>query len=220
MPLWRTTQTILGGVMLLAFTAEQLAAQVPYEDQQPYPNSYETTPPHAVTPGEEMEAIPGAVPGYGREAYPEVMPHMRGGYGAEMPPPGMDRYRQYPHPGPQWAATHGYPNYDYPDHLYGIWFRSQAWGLTHQERCGIPDPWRPRGFGNLFARPTTPHRMDYNRRVLIDPYTAYGPSYYVRQPDPRCCARDCEGHEIWKASREREAILRQNLEAGTQVRIR
>ncbi len=115
-------------------------------------------------------------------------------FGPQVRPTGMDQMRQYPHPAPPWAATHGYPNYDHPDHHFGIWFRSQAWGLTKRERCAFPEPFRPRGYGNLFARPTTSHRMDYSRPVLADEGSQYGPSYYVRQPDPRCCARDCDGH--------------------------
>lgn len=210
MPLRRTTQAILGGIVLLAFTVNRSTAQAPYET-----DSLSTT-----QASEETEIITNVVPGYGREAYPDVLPSHSSGFGAEMPPTGMDVYRQYPHPGPEWAATHGYPNYDYPDHLFGQWFRSQAWGLTQRERCGIPAPWRPRGLGNLFARPSTPHRMDYNRRILIDPHTGYGPSYYVRQPDPNCCARNCEGYWRWKNTRKREAALKERLNDGTQVRIR
>jgi hypothetical protein len=131
---------------------------------------------------------------------------IRSGYNAPVgpitQPTGMDQIRDYPHPGPEWAATHGYPNYDLPSRHFDIWFRSQAWGLTKRERCAIPDPWRPRGFGNLFARPSTSHRMDYHRYVLADPLSGYGPSYYQRLPDQRCCVRDCEGHVIYKQSRQ------------------
>lgn len=205
----------MGGMLLLAFTTQSVVAQAPYENQQTNPNAYQTP---SVSPSSDAEITTNVVPGYGREAYPAAMPGQVSGYGAGSS--GMDLYRQYPHPGPQWAATNGYPNYDYPDHLYGVWFRSQAWGSTHRERCAIPTPWRPRGFGNLFARPSTPHRMDYNRRVLIDPYSSYGPSYYVRQPDPRCCVRNCDGELIWIKSQRREAELREKLDEGTQVRIR
>jgi hypothetical protein len=128
-------------------------------------------------------------------------------YGVEAAPTGMDQIRQYPHPAPDWAATHGYPNYDLPDHHFGVWFRSQAWGLTKTERCAIPAPWRPRGLGNLFARPSTSHRMDYHRYVLIDPTSGYGPSYYVRQPDPNCCVRTIDGHIIYRQSRADERAL-------------
>ncbi|MCA9071041.1 MAG: hypothetical protein KDA84_19070 [Planctomycetaceae bacterium] len=220
MPLTRTTQTILGGLLLLAFTTTPLWAQDSYNTQQPSPDSYGSYPPSAGAPGEESEVITNVVPGYGREAYPDVMPGQASGYGVEAGPTGMDLYRQYPHPGPQWAATHAYPNYDYPDNLYGIWFRSQAWGLTQRERCGVPDPWRPRGFGNLFARPSTPHRMDYHRRVLIDPHTGYGPSYFVRQPDPRCCARNVDGYKQWVKTNRYDSDLKERLNEGTQVRIR
>ena len=133
------------------------------------------------------------------------------GWGVQGPPTGMDQIRQYPHPGPEWAATHGYPNYDLPDRHFDVWFRSQAWGLTKRERCAIPDPWKPRGFGNLFARPVTSHRMDYNRPVLVYPYSEYGPSYFVREPDPECCVRDCQGHCYAHQQLARERALERAL---------
>jgi hypothetical protein len=145
--------------------------------------------------------------GYPHQGTPIAESDHGAAWGTQAPTTGMDQMRQYPHPGPEWAATHGYPNYDHPDHHFGIWFRSQAWGLTKTERCAIPNPWRPRGFGNLFARPSTSHRMDYNRPYLIDPYSSYGPSYYVRQPDPRCCVRTVDGHLIYWNSRAEERAL-------------
>lgn len=205
-PHGRTTQAIISGAVLLVFTSQHLAAQTSYENSAAGGQNEE---PQVL----ESETVPGTY----REVYPDVMP----GYaGASPPPTGMDQIRQYPHPAPQWAATHAYPNYDFPDYMFGIWFRPQGWGLTKRERCAIPDPWRPRGKGNLFARPSTPHRMDYNREVVVHPYTSYGPSYYVRQPDPRCCVRTKDGHIIYRNSRKREAQLQERLRDATQVRIR
>lgn len=126
-------------------------------------------------------------------------------------PTGMDQMRLYPYPGPPGAPTHGYPNYDVPDRHFDIWFRPQFWGVTKRERCAIPDPWRPRGFGNLFARPSTSHRMDYHRYVLVDALTGYGPSYYLRQPDQRCCVRTCDGHIIYLQSRTAMWDLEESL---------
>lgn len=206
MPRRRATQAVLSGCAIILFAAGHAAAQRPYESSDPPKD------------GEVLESH--TVPGNYREVYPDVMAGYGDGFAAEPLPTGMDQIRQYPHPGPEWAATHAYPNYDFPDHLFGIWFRSQAWGLTKRERCGNPDPWRPRGYGNLFARPTTPHRMDYNREVLVDPCTGYGPSYFVRQPDPNCCVRDCDGHRLKWNSRWRQRQLQYRLDEATQVRVR
>lgn len=155
--------------MLLVFTTSTLWAQSKYN-------------------GEPID------PGYQPQSYPPPQFNYGSAYGAHGAPTGMDQIRDYPHPGPEWAATHGYPNYDWPDRHFDVWFRSQAWGLTKRERCAIPDPWKPRGLGNLFARPVTSHRMDYNRPVLVCPHSEYGPSYYLREPDPECCVRNCDGH--------------------------
>lgn len=162
-----TLAGICGG-LLLALATNSLWAQSPYA-------------------GYPTEPMPNGQECYPAEAY-------GAGYGVQGPLTGMDRIRQYPYPGPEWAATHGYPNYDLPDRHFDIWFRSQAWGLTKRERCAIPDPWKPRGLGNLYARPVTTHRMDYNRPVVVYPHSEYGPSYYLREPDPECCCRTCPGH--------------------------
>lgn len=106
---------------------------------------------------------------------------------------GMDDFRSSPHEGYP-NTSHGYPHYDLPGQHYGIWFRPHPFGMSKNERCRTPAPWRPRGFGNLFARPSTPYRMDYNR-YQVSGATMYGPSYYVRQPDPRCRCheKNCPG---------------------------
>jgi hypothetical protein len=160
------------GWLLLAFPSQAIWAQSPYEGYpvEPAGSDPECYPPEGYSSGSGV------------------------GYGMEGPPTGMDRIRQYYHPGPEWAASHGYPNYDWPNRHFDIWFRSQSFGATKRERCAIPDPWKPRGYGNLFARPNTSHRMDYNRPVLVCPNSEYGPSYYLREPDHECCCRTCQGH--------------------------
>ncbi len=155
----------IGGLLLLAATTPHLAAQPPVD------NSY--------------QAMSSNLP----EGYVLPMPP-----GPRSKPTGMDEIRQYPYPGPEFAPTHGYPNYDLPNRFFGLWFLPKAWGLTKRERCSLADPFKPRGYGNLFARPSTSHRMDYRRPYIFDSYTTYGPSYYVRQPDPNCCARSIGGH--------------------------
>jgi hypothetical protein len=157
----------------------------------------------------ESEGHSAGQPVYDSEVYPNEVgygPAYEYGYGDEGPPTGIDRIRQYYHPGPEWAASHGFPNYDWPNRHFDVWFRSQSFGATKRERCAIPDPWKPRGYGNLFARPNTSHRMDYNRPVLVCPHSEYGPSYYLREPDHECCCRTCRGHMYakWELSRERK----------------
>lgn len=79
----------------------------------------------------------------------------------------------------------GYPHYSMPDYRYDVWYRPDRFGWGVAERCA-PPPFRPRGYGNLFNRPSTCYRMDYNRYVLKNHRTDYGPSYYFRSPDQRC----------------------------------
>jgi hypothetical protein len=165
--------------------------------------------PQALRAQAEYEGHASEESAYAPEGYPSEFGYEPGyeyGYSPESPPTGMDRIRKYYHPGPEWAASHGYPNYDWPNRHFDVWFRSRFWGLTKRERCAIPDPWKPRGYGNLFARPNTSHRMDYNRPVLVCPYSDYGPSYYLREPDHECCVRTHRGHMYahWELSRERK----------------
>ncbi len=183
MPRGRIILAGFGGWMLLLFTTQHLAAQSANEICPP-----QTNPQQGYSPQTYSQ------PGYAQPGSPGGELHYESGYGypAEPPPPtGMDQIRQYPNPGPPHAPTHGFPNFDFPDRFFGVWFRSNAWGATKRERCAIPHPFRPRGFGDLFVRPQTSHRMDYSRPYLVDTTTEYGPSYYVRQPDPNCGCRNC-----------------------------
>jgi hypothetical protein len=87
----------------------------------------------------------------------------------------------------------GYTHYDYQRYRYDIWYRPHAFGYGAAERC-TPSPFRPRGYGNLFAEPSTCYRMDYSRYALKNYGTDYGPSYYRRQASETCDSCD---HSDW-----------------------
>ncbi|HUG92031.1 MAG TPA: hypothetical protein VML55_14425 [Planctomycetaceae bacterium] len=101
-------------------------------------------------------------------------------------------YADQPHPGEPIAPSLGQPHYDESFWRYGHWYRPKAATLTAQQRCVCPDPFRPRGFGNLFARPCAPHRMEYDPYVIIDERNEYGPSYFLRHPN-----QFCSSHKHW-----------------------
>lgn len=80
-------------------------------------------------------------------------------------------------PGPE-----AHPRYEEPSRYYDVWYRPSAFGRSARERFR-PEPFTPRGYGNLFAAPAAPYRIDYHRYVLESPYSPYGPSYYRRSKD-------------------------------------
>jgi len=94
-----------------------------------------------------------------------------------------------PHLGQPDDGGVGYTHYDYPRYRYDIWYRPHAFGYGTAERCA-PSPFRPRGYGDLFAEPSTCHRMDYSRYVVKNYGTDYGPSYYRRQANETCDTYD------------------------------
>lgn len=87
----------------------------------------------------------------------------------------------------------GYPHYEHPPYRYDIWYRPHAFGYGTAERCA-PSPFRPRGYGHLFAEPSTCFRMDYSRYVVKKYGTDYGPSYYRRRASETCDTCD---HSDW-----------------------
>jgi hypothetical protein len=95
----------------------------------------------------------------------------------------------HPHAGHQFNGGIGYPHYDHPPYRYDIWYRPHAFGYGRVERCA-PSPFRPRGFGDLFAEPSTCYRMDYSRYALKNYGTEYGPSYYRRRASETCDTYD------------------------------
>ena len=112
---------------------------------------------------------------------------------------GYDQYRQYPDLGVPSSPANGYKHFTGPFHAFTTWYRPRAATLTPAERCP-PQPFRPRGYGNLFARQCDPYRMEYTPYTLHDGNSLYGPSYLLRQPDPRCvgcgtCEDCCRGNQ-------------------------
>ncbi len=103
---------------------------------------------------------------------------------------GYDQYRQYPGPGDPGSPAYGFKHFPSPMFSFTRWYRPRAATLTKDVRCA-PDSFRPRGYGNLFARPCDPFRMEYTPSTLDDLQSKYGPSYILRAPDERC--DDC-GH--------------------------
>ncbi|GAB5440433.1 MAG: hypothetical protein Fues2KO_07820 [Fuerstiella sp.] len=102
---------------------------------------------------------------------------------------GYDRYRRQPDTGAPGSPAYGFKHFPAPMHAFTTWYRPRAATLTAAQRCA-PQPFRPRGFGNLFARPCDPFRMEYNPHVLSQGHSTYGPSYLLRMCDPRC--DDCD----------------------------
>jgi hypothetical protein len=111
----------------------------------------------------------------------------------QSPPPFQHGYYgDNPHLGQGDDPGQGYPHYDHPSHRYGQYYRPKAFGRGAAERCA-PSPFRPRGYGNLFNESSMCHRIDYHRYALKDHASDFGPSYYRRQPDPRCADHDRTG---------------------------
>ena len=112
---------------------------------------------------------------------------------------GYSQIRQSPDLGAPGSAGNGFHHFPMPFDKYTTWYRPRAASLTQYQRCA-PAPFRPRGFGNLFARPCDGFRMEYEPYSLGDENSKYGPSYFAQMPDPRCdhnchrcglCQDDC-----------------------------
>ena len=78
---------------------------------------------------------------------------------------GFDQFRREPDLGSGHSPSYGYKHFPNPLHMFGSWYRPRASTLTATQRC-VPAAFRPRGFGQLFARPCDSFRMEYS------PYTA------------------------------------------------
>ncbi len=108
---------------------------------------------------------------------------------------GFAQFRQTPDLGAPGSAGSGFRHFTMPMHSYTTWYRPRAATLNECVRCE-KDPFRPRGFGHLFARPCDGYRMEYAPHVLSGDTSTYGPAYIARQPDPRCpdCDHTAQGH--------------------------
>ena len=105
---------------------------------------------------------------------------------------GYAHIRSAPDLGAPGSAGSGFHHFTMPFDRYTTWYRPRAASLTKYQRCA-PDSFRPRGFGNLFARPCDGYRMEYEPYSLDDIPSKYGPSYVARMPDPRCDhCEDCQ----------------------------
>lgn len=98
---------------------------------------------------------------------------------------GFQFWRSAPDYGAPGSSGFGFKHFTLPMHHYTTWYRPRAATLTKCRRCE-KDPFRPRGFGHLFARPCDGYRMEYTPYVLRDEQSLYGPAYIARQPDQRC----------------------------------
>ena len=111
---------------------------------------------------------------------------------AAMPEDSYNGYadiRATPDLGAPGSAGSGFHHFSMPFDKYTQWYRPRAASLTAYQRCE-PDAFRPRGFGNLFARPCDGYRMEYEPYMLGDGPSKYGPAYIARMPDPRCAHCD------------------------------
>lgn len=106
---------------------------------------------------------------------------------------GYSVQRSTPNYGSPGSAGNGFHHFSAPMDRYTNWYRPKASTLTQGQRCE-PDSFRPRGYGNLFARPYDGFRMDYEPYAIGDSASTYGPSYMLRVPDPRCNSCCENGH--------------------------
>jgi len=112
----------------------------------------------------------------------------------DSPPSFRDSpYGRHPHIATPNDPAYGHPHYDCPSRYHGIWYRPRSFGLGSRQRCR-PALFRPRGYGNLFNRPCTAYRLDYQAYTLQKPDSRFGPAYYYRQKDARCACCDHCAH--------------------------
>ncbi|MDQ3333070.1 MAG: hypothetical protein M3552_20875 [Planctomycetota bacterium] len=128
----------------------------------------------------------------------------------QVPPPGTPTpYGPLPPPAPPFRDTiyGAHINPGMPDSpaflhphlpeyqtLYGIWYQPRAY-REPAKQVYRQSPFRPRGWGNLFDDPCLTDRMDYNRYVVKDLPSRYGPSYYPKYvPASECVIFRPERH--------------------------
>ena len=105
---------------------------------------------------------------------------------------GFKPWQAFPEYGMPGSAAPCAKHFPLPMHHYTNWYRPRAATLTEAQRCEA-QPFRPRGYGDLFARPCDGFRMEYQPYTLNDERSQYGPVYIARQPDPRC--EQCDRHD-------------------------
>ncbi|HEX6983911.1 MAG TPA: hypothetical protein VF170_00980, partial [Planctomycetaceae bacterium] len=119
-------------------------------------------------------------------------------YGPLPPPapPFRDTvYGAHANPGPPGSPGWLHPHFPEYQTRYGVWYQPRSFWEPQRE-VYRPQPFRPRGWGNLFVEDPCRHdRMDYNRYVVKDLPSRYGPSYYpLYQPPSECVIFRPERH--------------------------
>lgn len=123
-----------------------------------------------------------------------------------LPPPAPpfqeSIYGAQPNPGVPGSPGYLHPHYPEYQTRYGIWYQPRSFHEPFREPYR-PDPFRPRGWGNLFADDCRRVRMDYNRYVVKDLPSHYGPSYYPKYSQAGECLLRPERHyspPVWGAA--------------------
>lgn len=113
-------------------------------------------------------------------------------YGPLPPPAPPFRDTMYgAHANPGAPGSPGFLHPHYPEYQtrYGIWYQPKSFQEPYKE-VYRPSPFRPRGWGNMGYDPCLHDRMDYNRYVVEELPSRYGPSYYPKYtPASECLIR-------------------------------
>lgn len=115
-----------------------------------------------------------------------------------LPPPAPPfrdtMYGAHINPGAPNSPAFLHPHLPEYQSRYGIWYQPRSYQEAFKEPYR-QSPFRPRGWGNLFYDPCLNDRMDYNRFVVKDLPSRYGPSYYPKYvPASECMLFRPERH--------------------------
>lgn len=163
----------------------------------------ETQPPVPPMPQPVPQPVPQPMP----QAVPQGMPAIGSPtpYGPLPPPapPFRDTiYGAHANPGPPGSPGELHPHYPEYQTRYGIWYQPRSFHEPTRKPYR-PLPFRPRGLGNLFADDCQHDRMDYNRYVVQELPSRYGPSYYPKYSWAAECLVRPERHyspPVWGAA--------------------
>jgi hypothetical protein len=183
------SRTLLGGLTLyVAFlvTTQAAAAADGAQDDGRYADGGRD----ADDDGNGPEMTPEPDPLSSQGLTPVPPPGTPTPYGPLPPPapPFRDTvYGAHANPGPPGGPSFLHPNLPEYQTKYGIWYQPRSFWEPMRE-VYRPQPFRPRGWGNTFVDDPCRHdRMDYNRYVVKDLPSRYGPSYYpLYQPPSEC----------------------------------
>ena len=134
-------------------------------------------------PPEPAPPVPLASPG---EAAVPGMPTPYGPLPPPAPPFRDTIHGAHANPGSPGSPGFLHPHFPEYQTRYGIWYQPRSFHEPARE-VYRPSPFRPRGWGNLFDDPCRHDRMDYNRYVVKDLPSRYGPSYYPKYTPPSEC---------------------------------